>query len=62
MKKRIIYTGEMARDLWNTTTDKAIKALCIDAIYRQDMRARADVLRLYKRLEKETNQHGHPGQ
>lgn len=48
--RRIVYTDDMARDLWNTTTDKAIKALCSDAIYRQDMRARAEVLRLYVKL------------
>lgn len=55
MKKRISYTDEMARHIWENTSDKAIKAICSNAIYRKDMAARTEVLRLYSKLTSPAN-------
>lgn len=55
MKKRLIYTDEMARHIWENTADKAVKAVCSNAIYRKDMAARTEVLRLFSKLTSSPN-------
>lgn len=49
-KKRLVYDDNMARHVWEHSKDRTVAATCSDAIYRQDPRARAEVLRLYARL------------